>query len=436
MSRRRLAILALPVTAALAAACFSGDAPTEQVGGTQYGMLLNVVTPVRVPTMQVTATASPAATLTQITARLTNFKPLAAPAAYQFYAVGAGAGDTVPVTATLTRIRNDSTVNAAGAVAVTRTSTALAASSFFQGTENNDTLVAVFAGAQFGGTTRRFLVVTIQADQAAPAYTGATPQPAWFRYRNDASPFNIITTAGNALFGNFDLTQPRPFSGNGRGRSAFWDILRDGHLEYQAIVEQVTQPPRGYFYRGWLRDTRTRRAFAMSDMVDNAGQSLRDADMLPIPGSVAQLAVGRFGITEQDVGQPLSAFDRVHLMLEPKLGVDSTHALAAVLEGVMGDTLGLRGLGAIQVVVQRGSEAVGGVAIVVVPDGASAAVGQPRPATTADAGAAKGTTVIGGIPAGPVQLYITAPAGMSAPATRPTATVVARDTVTVTVTLP
>jgi hypothetical protein len=435
MSRRRLAILALPVAAALAAACFSGDAPTEQIGGTQFGLLLNPVSPLRVPTLQATTTAT-GTTLTQIVARLTNFKPLEAPAAYQFYAVGGGAGDTVPVVAQLSRIRNDSAVNATGGVTVTRTVTALGTSSFFEGTQNNDTLVATFAGAQFGGTSRRYLVVTIQANQAAPGYTGATPQPVYYRYRNDFAPNNVITGAGTAIFGNFDLQFPRQFSGSGRGRSAFWDRLRDGHLEYQAVVEQVTQPPRGYYYQGWLRDTRTRRAFRMSDMVDDAGHSLFDADQRVIPGSAAQLPVGRFGITEADVGQPLNSFDGVHLILEPKLGVDSTHALATVLQGIVGDTLGLRGLGTLEVIVRQGAAGVGGATVVVVPVGGTAAIGQPKAATTEAEGDAKGRALIASIPAGPVELIVTPPAGMSAPAQRPKVTIVPRDTVTVTVTLP
>ena len=435
MSRHRLAVIALPVVAAVAGACFAGDTPTEQVGGTQYGMLLNVVSPVRVPTMQVTATATQPA-LTQLVARLTNFKPLAAPAAYAFYAVGAGAGDTVPVTAALSRIRHDSVPNpATGGVTVTRTVTALGTSSFFNGTGNNDTLVATFAGAQFGGTSRRVLVVTIQSNQATPSYTAATPQPVWYAYRASAGG-NVITAAGTSIFGNFDLVTPRPFSGAGRGRSAFWDRYADGHLMYQAVVEQVTQPPRGYYYQGWLRDTRTRRAVRMTDMVDAAGRSLFDADQQVIPGSVAQLPVGRFGITEADVGQPLNAFDGVHLILEPKLGVDSTHALATVLQGIVGDTLGLRGLGAIEVLVRRGSEDVGGASIVVVPKDGIVPVGQPRPATTGTAGATRGRAIITGIPAGTFELIVTPPTGMNAPAQRPSVTVLPKDTAAVTVTLP
>jgi hypothetical protein len=343
------------------------------------------------------------------------------------------AGDTVPVTATLSRIRNDSVVSATGAVSVTRTVTTLPASSFFTGTENNDTLVATFAGAQFGGTSRRFLVVTIQANQASPGYAASTPQPVWYQYRATAAPNNVVTGAGTSIFGNFDVAAPRPFSGTGRGRSAFWDRYKDGHLIYQAVVEQVTQPPRGYYYQGWLRDTRTRRAFRMSDMVDDAGRSLRDADQLVIPGSVAQLPVGRFGITEQEVGQPLNAFDGVHLILEPKLGVDSTIALATVLLGAVGDTLGLRGLGAIEVVVRQGGTDVGGASVVVVPVGGTAPIGAPRPATTDATGATKGRTIITGIPAGPVQLIVTPPAGMTAPAQRPSVIVLPKDTVTVTV---
>lgn len=432
ISRRRL-VLALPAAVVLGAACFASDAPTEQVGGTQYGMLLNPVSPVRVPTMQVTTTGS-GATLTQIVARLTNFKRLVEPAHYRFYAVGGGAGDTVPVSASISIIRHDSVANAAGGVTVTRTVFQAGNVSGFTGTENNDTLVATFPGAQFGGTSRRFLVVTIQA-AATPTYTAATPQPVWYRYRNDAAPNNVITGAGTALFGNFDLIAPRPFSGGGRGRSAFWDRQRTGALDYQAIVEQITQPPRGYYYQGWLRDTRTRRAVALSELVDNDGRSLRDADQLQIPGTVAQIPVGRFGATAQAVGEPLQSFDGVHLVLEPKLGVDSTHGLATVLQGVVGDTLGLRGLGAIEVVVRRGGADVGNARVVVVPVNGVVSVGQPRPATTGTEGEQLGRTLVTGIPAGVVDVVVTAPTGATA-AVRSRTTVVRQDTVTVTVTLP
>ncbi len=434
MNRQRLAILALPVAAALAAACFAGDTPTEQIGGTQFGMLLNAVSPVKVPVMQATATGT-GTSLTQIVARLTNFKPLAEPAAYQFYAVGAGAGDTVPVTATLSRIRNDSVVNSNGTITVNRTVTALGTSSVFSGTENNDTLVATFAGAQFGGTTRRWLVVTIQANQAAPTFTSSTPQPVWYAYRA-TSGGNVTTTAGTSSFGTFSVTAPVVFSGGGRGRSAFWDINSDGHLVYQAVVEQIQQPPRGYFYEAWLRDTRTRRAFRMSDVVDNAGSSLFNADQLTIPGSVAQLPVGRFGVTEEDVdGEPLNSFDGVHLVVEPKLGVATKHGLSTVLQGVVGDTLGFRGLGAIDVVVTRAGAATDSTFIVVVPKDGTAPIGTPRPALT-DASANGGHVIITGIPAGPVELIVTPKGATSAVTPRPTVTVLRKDTVAVTVALP
>jgi hypothetical protein len=440
MKRGRILLLALPLGAALAAGCFEGDAPTEQIGGTQFGMLLNVVSPTRIPVAQVRTFARAAAptVLDSMTVSFVNLKPLTAPAVYRFWAVGAGAGDTVPVTAVLSRIRNDSVVNqTTGVPAVARTVTALGTASSFSGTFNNDTVVARFTGAQFGGTSRRFFVVTIETDPAATTFTSATPRPLWFAYRATAGGNVIVTPAAGtaALFGTFDVVAPRPFAGTGRGRSAFWDIRNDGHLEYRAVVEQITQPPRGYYYQGWLRDTRSRRAFRMSDMVDNAGNSLRDADELVIPGTAAQLPVGRFGITEaQAGGQPLSSFDGVHLILEPKRGIDTTHALTTVLQGIMGDTLGLRGLGAIEVTALRNGQPVPGVGIVVVPDGATAGVGQPRPASTGSSGATNGKVVIGAIPAGPVQLFVQAPTGMT-PTTPPAVTVLPRDTVAVTITL-
>lgn len=447
--RRAARTAALAAGALVAASCFEGDVPTKQIGGTEFGLLLGVPAPLRLPSMTslgYARTATPAV-LDSLVVTLTNLKPLTGKAAYRFYAVGAGAGDTVPVAARLTALRRDSTpapTGPAGAVIETTDSTELGTSTFLRGTPPNVTVRARFAGAQFGGAARQFLVVTIQADSTAPAFAAATPRPLWLRYRNATAPNNVIVPVapGNApvssIFGKFDLVSPVPFSPLGRGRSAFWDRDRTMRLQYAAIVEGLTQPPLGYYYQPWLRDTRTRRAVAFGDLVElGTTNSLHDADLLTIPGSVAQLPPARFATSEDELGQALMTFDGVHLVLEPKLG-DNTLSLATVLLGTIGDTLGLRGVGAIEIIAMKGATPVPGVIIVAKAVGANLPVGNPSPAQTAGSDPRPelaGHVIISRIPAGQVELIITPPAGFTGPAQNQVVTVQRGDTTTVNLTL-
>jgi hypothetical protein len=351
--------------------------------------------------------------------------------------VGTGPGDTVPVAARLTALRSDSVATTAGGVTVTTDSSEIGTSTFFHGAPGNTTIRARFAGAQFGGTSRQFLVVTIQSDSTAPVFDATTPRPLFLRYRNATTPFAVLAS-GTGQFGIFSATTtPYLYVAGGRGRSAFWDRNRDGRLLYSAIVENLTYPPLGYYYQPWLRDTRTRRAVRFGELVDTLGHSLRDADLTVPTSSVAQLPPGRFQTSEQEIGVPLVTFDGVHLVLEPKLG-DTSLALTTVLLGAIGDTLVNRGLGALEVLVLRGQEPVAGASIVVVPVHGNAPIGAPRPALTLDTlpqKSKKGTAIVTGIPAGLVDIYVTPPTG-SAPASPTRAEVVRQDTVGVTVTLP
>jgi hypothetical protein len=430
-------VAALPLAALAFGACFDGDVPTKQIGGTEFGLLLNVASPVRVPAATFTARAAPTTTtLDSLIVTFTNLKPLAGAAAYRFYAVDATFNAGTPVAARLTALRRDSTVTGAGTIAETTDSSELGTSTFFHGARPNTTVRARFGGAQFTAA-HQLLVVTIEEDSTRPLYDYThTPMPLWLRFRNAAAP-NAVITSGSAIFGKFSPSTPRPFVALGRGRSAFWDRFNDMRLLYSAIVEGLTQPPLGYYYQPWLRDTRTRRAVRFGELRDETGASLRDADLMTIPGSVAQIPIGRFETSEDSVGSPLMSFDGVHLVLEPKLG-DTTLSLASVLVGTLGDTLGLRGTGAIEVLARRGQDSVAGVQVIVRALNGTVAVGQPRPATTADdepVPSDKGRVIITRIPAGEVELLITPPAGMTAPATRPRVTVQRGDTATVTINL-
>jgi hypothetical protein len=374
--------------------------------------------------------------LDSLVVTLQNLEPLTGPASYRFYAVTT-TGTARPVAARLTQLRTDSTVTAAGTISTRVDSSEAGTSSFLRGTPGNTVVRARFPGAQFGDTTSAFLVVTIEADSATAAYTPATPKPLWLRYRaggaNPALPaFYNVSASGSSLFGNFDPTAPFLFSPLGRGRSAFWDRYKDGKLLYSGIAENLTQPPVGYYYQPWLRDTRARRAMRFGELRDFSGNSLRDADLRPITSSVAQLPFARFGTSEDSVGVPLNTFEAVHLVLEPKLGADTTHALTSVLVGVIGDTLGLRGLGTVRVTVTRGGQPLAGATVIITAAGSPYLVGRGNAIVTE----ATGVREIDRIPAGEVEVRVVPPSGITAPSAPTRVTVVRQQVTQVTVVVP
>lgn len=438
-SLSRLAPFALVASAAILGACFDQDIPTQQVGGTEYGLLLNVPSPVRVPAATFTTRAGPAAAprrLDSLVLTLSNLEPLAGNAAYRFYAVRRLTGTATPVSARLTRLRTDSAFSAAGADSIRVDSAEIGTSSFLKGTPNNTIVRARFAGAQFGDTNTAFLVIAIEANEGAPNYQAA-PKPLWVRYRSLTGADTLaahftLTASGGSTFGNFHPVTPFPYTPLGRGRSAFWDRFRDGKLLYSAIAENLTQPPIGYYYQPWLRDTRTRRALRFGELRDFSGQSLRDADLTPIAGSVAQLPAARFNTSEDSLGVQLNTYEGVHLVLEPKLGTDTAFAPTSVLVGVIGDTLGLRGTGAVRVTVTRGGQPLGGATVIVTSGGTFYRVGRGNAAPTN----AAGQVFIDRIPAGDVDVRVIPAGGVAGPATPSRATIAPRDTTAVSIVVP
>ena len=444
ISSRHVA-LALPLLAVGVAAC-SDDIPTKQIGGTEYGLPLDAVSPVRPPlaTFATRRSGTGNVVLDSITLTLTNLQPLAGAASYRFYAVGnAGAGDTVPVQAGLTRIRRDTTLTAAGSQTFNRTVTDLGTSSYLKGAGFGDTIIAAFGGAQFAGGNKRFLVVTIQADSTSPSFTETTPRPLWVRYRDtvvSGTPpvvaSGAVLVSGTSQFGNFAIGRPPYiYAGGGRGRSGFWDRQNDGRLLYSAIAENLQQPPLGYLYQPWMRDSVTRRNVPFGELrASVGGESLRDYDQRPIGLEVAQLPIARFETSEQLVGSPLQTFAGVHLVLEPKLG-DRTITRTSVLVGTLGDTLRIgRGSGVLRILALTGADSIPGVTIVAYAEGGRVPLATVTTAGATPVASAKGQATIQSVPAGNIDLYVTPPGGATKAAQR--VVMAARDTMRVTVTVP
>ena len=424
---RRLALAAL---LPLLAACFEDGAPTSQVGGTQYSLRLVVPSPVRVPSGAVAIFQRTPTTLrvsdSGTVSALALLEPLQPPARYQFWVVNALDSVARPVRVAITRIRTDTAFNAAGAITTSTVTTVDGARAFYAGAPFN-TVATVKIGpnqsADSVGQTAAWLVLTIQADSTAPAFTATTPKPLWFRLRNQNGTAvitdDVISANGNLVFGTFvSPVVQRPFSAQGFGRGAIWDQFADGRLFLSALALGITQPPLGYHYVAVARNDSLGRVTRLGEVVDAVtGESQFDADLRPVPGSVAQMPNLRFGARDDLLGceedgtacsHPGLASDRTfQLLLEPKLGFDDVFGVSSVLQGAnnlqLVDTRE-SARGRIEVTATRAGAPVSGAVIVLYGAGSTTLY------STALTDAA-GLAVFSGVPSARVDVRIVPPTG-------------------------
>ena len=416
----------------LVAACFGEKVPTEQVGGTQYGMLLSVPSPVRLPTATFTTRSRVVGTATVVDSLnlvVSNLKPLTGPARYQFYLVNGRDSVARAVRATVRLVRTDSVVGAAGVTTTTSTSS-LGTVAFLAGMPNN-TIANVTIGAPLDtvGSASSFVVMTIQADSARPTWDANTPKPLWLTFRNPTT--NALVATGTSLFGGFsEGGRARLYAAQGSGRSVFWDINRDARLTFSGIAIGMTQAPRGYYYQPWVRDTRTGRAARFGLLRDSLGNSLFDRDTAAAIGTVAQLPNARFGATEDSIGGRFTEFGLVQLVLEPKLGDMSFPGVSAVLQGQLPDTLAVRRpAGVVDVTVRRGTAPLAGATVVVLAAGSNVIL-------ASRATDAEGRATLDALPSGRVDVRVFAPGATTAGASQAGALVTAGQTLALTLTVP
>jgi hypothetical protein len=400
----------LPLLALALAGCFGGDVPTEQIGGTQYGILLNVPSPVRTPTAAVTVHRVGTSTvIDSISVVASNLKPLAAPAEYQVYLVNHEDSTARRVRFDLLLTRTDTALGATGAPTTSTSTTSATAQQGVAGAPFNTTIrfrVKNGAGADSIGATADYVVITIQENPAAPAFDAATPKPLWFRFRTGTT----ITASGTASFGNFSTTAPRVFTAQGNGRSSLWNFARDSVYLLGAKAFGLTQPPVGYFYHPWVRDTRTNRFADLGDITDTLGNPLFDADFPPINAAVAQLVPIRFGTEDRALGARYDEFTSIDLVLEPKAGDPSFPGITTVLRGnIPGVLTAPKPVGTVRVTVSSGGGAVSGANVVVLAAGTSIVIG------TGVTDAA-GTVLVEAVPVGGVDVRVFPPAPLTAPA--------------------
>jgi hypothetical protein len=339
----------------LSAACFSEGAPTSQVGGTQFSLRFAVPSPVRVPAGAVQIFQRAPATLRFIDSvqvnNLSLLEPLRPPARYQFWVVNQLDESARPVRISVSRIVTDTVLGASGAITTDVDTIVDGARDFYAGAPFN-TVARIKIGptqsADSVGQRAAFLVLTIQADSTAPAFTATTPTPLWFRLRDqratDVITDDVISANGNLSFGTFEsATRQRPFGAQGFGRGAIWDQFADGRLFLSALAFGITQPPRGYHYVPVARNDSLGRVTPLGELVDaTTGESQRDADLRPVPGNVAQMPDVRFRARDDSLAcstagectHPGLSSERVfQLLLEPKLGFDSLYGVTSVLQG-------------------------------------------------------------------------------------------------------
>ena len=393
---RRLSTLA----AALAlAACFKGDAPTSQVGGTEFNTRLTIPSPVRLPTGNVTIyqrTVSGNKLIDSVAVQLSLVEPLQAPARYQLWVLNELDGPTRPVAAGITRVRTDTTITAAGAIATSTVTINDGRQRFYAGAPLN-TVATLKVGptqsADSVGQTAAWLVLTIQPDSTAPTFAGV-PRPMWFRLRDQKGTAglgdDVISANGAMGFGYFESPAvQRVYLAQGFGRGAFWDQFGDGRLLFSALTFDMAQPPPGYFYLAVARSPQLGRATELGDLTDaSTGASLHDADVVPVTGALAQLPNARIQAREDTLtvgcagGQcvPYAGFASdtlIQVLLEPKARASGQVGNSAVLQGIVNVYLAQTrrpAAGTVEVTATKGGQPVAGAAVALYGAGSSTVI--------------------------------------------------------------
>lgn len=448
--RSRLVVL---TTAVASAACFGDITPPRgvQVGGTQYNMNLAVPSPVRVPTASSVVSSrlvGPLRIVDSIIVTASGLKELREPARYQFWILDGLSGVARPITHSLRLTRTDSAFNA-GSVTTSTFVTNRGNAPFFSGAKFNNTIrfkIANGAGADTIGQDGSFLVLTIQADSGSPGYTDVTPKLLWFRFRDQKNTpsfaDDVVFAAPAGSFGSLrNVSDSTRYAAQGFGRSAFWDRERDTVLHFSALAFGLPQPPVGYYYQPYARDTRTGAAALFGALREKrTDTSLVSADLAPARGTLIQLPDARFSVRDDslqctfgDCGDTrFKSFTTVQLVLEPKNADLSYPNLTVSLQGTIPTLLSSRRAkdGVVTVTVTRTSTGSPVSAATVALFGAG--TGTLLQSRITDA---TGVAEFPGVPSGPVDVRVYPPAGVTSPSSVQRVTVMAGDTVAVAVQL-
>lgn len=450
----RLRALMPALILASAAACFNDLTPPrgEQIGGTQYNMNMSVPSPIRLPAGGATSVSSRIVggvpTVDSIRLTVTGLKELAGTARYQWWIVNGLTGAAWPIGYAAVITRTDTTFNV-GAVATTTTNTTRPTTTFYEGAPFNTSVrfrILNLAAPDTIGLSGSYLVLTIQ-ESIAPAFTATTPKMLWIRFRDQRNTAavndDLIIATPVAVFGTFRSEEPdssRPWAAQGTGRGAFWDRERDTVLHFAALAFGLPQPPVGYYYQPWVRDTRTGAAGRFGELRDPvADTSLLNADLRPVQGTLAEVTSARFATHESSLGcdygecpvPRFQDFTNVQLVLEPKAGVTTYPNLTVALQGTIPTLLTDRrtATGTVRAQVTRGTAGFANATIALFGAGTTNLI-SARPTNAA------GTVVFDGVPAGPVDVraYVPSPNTVSPSSQR--VVVAGRDTVTATFTVP
>ncbi|HEX7092018.1 MAG TPA: hypothetical protein VF192_18010, partial [Longimicrobiales bacterium] len=205
------------------------------------------------------------------------------------------------------------------------------------GTFRHTLTVATRSGGPRVSEYTHFLISIESGGQAA---TPSASIPVWRQFTDERGTpedyFDDAYIPGDISFGTFPLSGlPYVFTPRGTGRADF----HGGDL--RVIAEQLSRPPVGYYYAGWLVNDETGAAVYLGPLTSSppGAQSLFDADVNPgLPGVTPDgILRAALTVTESSVGGKFYDYNAIRITLEPKSSPESVPAPSVVLGGPVPD---------------------------------------------------------------------------------------------------
>jgi len=275
----------------------------------------------------------------------TNLTPLSG--VYQVWLINEETGDLTSPTGDIT-ITN---VDELGMEVIVSQSTG----NTFNSTDPSDVVTFVTSDAINGAEIGNFTHVFVSIEGGAAGSPSAA-QPLWGQFTDMAGmPETPLSWSFiddfDMPFGTFDLAEePVVFSVGGFGQGAFTGAQFGTADLFRARFRNLTLPPVGYFYEGFLRRFDDGNLVAQTSTGDLTTEfaegfaSLRDVD---VDRSIST-QIGPTTIIESanratlaEVGSPFETFDDYVLRLRPKMAAGATSG-AIALQGTLPETLKAR----------------------------------------------------------------------------------------------
>lgn len=191
-----------------------------------------------------------------------------------------------------------------------------------------------------GDFIHRYTHVLISIESGPGASQPSAEIPIWRQFADkrgtDTDYFDDAFLPGPVAFGTFRPGQlPYIFTPRGNGRADF----HGGNL--RIIAEQLSRPPMGYYYAGWLFNDDTGDAVYLGPLTSSppGAQSLFDADVnTGLPGVTTDGIVrAALTVTESSLGGKFYDYNAIRITLEPKSSPESVPAPSVIMAGPVPD---------------------------------------------------------------------------------------------------